>query len=235
MFQNIVLIFEFIFYYTLFTIGDYSLYYITNKANDLFIRKKTSRISIVVIPNIIDWSISNSVSYGFIYLIYTQKIGLLYFNFDQYDKIYTFISPILFFFLQDFIFYLMHRASHIPILYRNLHCIHHKYKYPQSWTGRISHWLDSNIENVAFTIPALIMPINGYIWKVCLIFTFIWGNFLHDSTNKKRIYGLNDNTDHCLHHSYGEKNYNFSYYFNFWDKIFGTYKKLEINCGYTLY
>ena len=39
---------------------------------------------------------------------------------------------------------------------------------------------------------------------------------------------INDNTDHCLHHYYGEKNYNFSYYFNHWDKLFGTYRNLRI-------
>ena len=54
---------------------------------------------------------------------------------------------------------------------------------------------------------------------------FIWGNYLHDSTNRDSLYLLNDNSDHCLHHYYGENNYNFAYYFNYWDIIFRTYKK----------
>ena len=234
MFHFLALIVEFISYYTLFALGDYSIYHISNIANDILIKKKLQRTNIVITPTFWEWSTGNSISYIFIYLIYTQKIGLLYFNFNQYNIIYTYISPIPFFLLQDFMFYVMHRAAHIPFLYKRIHYIHHKYRTPTSWNGRISHYVDSNIENIAFTLPALIIPIYSHIWMICLIFTFLWGNFLHDSTNKIRLRYFNDSTDHCLHHYYGEKNCNFSYYFNHWDKFFGTYKRMRIRCKHKI-
>jgi lathosterol oxidase len=229
MLENFYTFFEFLFFYLLFTFGDYSLYITTNKLHDLIINKKI-RTSLVEIPSIVEWSIGNSISYIFIYMIYTNKIGVLYYDINKYNSIYTFISPSLYLLTQDFIFYVMHRTVHTPFLYKNIHYTHHKFRYPTSWVGRISHWLDSNIENVAFTLPAMFIPINLYIWKACLILTMFWGNFIHDNTNKVSIKYINDNTDHCLHHYYGEKNCNYSYYFNHWDKFFGTYKKMHIIC-----
>ena len=221
-------LFEFPIYYFIFAIGDFSLYHVSNFIHDVTI-KKNARVSNVTPIPLQEWVLGNSVSYTFIYLIYTEKIGHLYFYLNEYDIVYTAISPVLYFLLQDFMFYIMHRIAHIPFLYKNIHCIHHKYRYPTSWAGRISHVIDSNLENIAFIFPALILPINIYLWGFCLIFSFIWGNFLHDSTNKINISYLNDNIDHCLHHYYGQKNCNFSYYFNHWDKLFGTYKKLKVN------
>ncbi len=220
-------LFEFILYFTIFTLGDYSLYFITNKTHDILI-KKPKLTSIIYSPKLKEWTAGNSISYIFIYMIYTNKIGHLYFQMNEYSEIYTIFSPFAYLFLQDFMFFLMHRTAHIPFLYKRIHHIHHKHRCPASWAGRISHIVDSNLENIAFTCPALIMPIHSHIWWACLLFTFIWGNILHDSTNKFSLKYINDNTDHCLHHYYGEKNYNFSYYFNHWDKLFGTYRNLRI-------
>lgn len=220
----------FILYYSLFTVGDYSLYFITNKLNDVVCRKN-KRTTVVDIPNIIDWSIGNSISYTFIYLIYTNKIGYLYLNIDDRGGVYTIVSPFIYLFYQDLAFYLTHRLAHTPFLYKKFHYMHHLYRRPSSWTTRISHYVDSNLENIAFTLPALFFPIHIYIWMTCMIFTLMWGNFIHDGTNQISLKLLNDNIDHCLHHSYGEKNCNFSYYFNHWDKIFGTYKKIKIQIG----
>ena len=219
--------FQFILYFSLFSVGDYSLYFFTNTIQD-FIFRTNKLTSVVHTPHFKEWVIGNSISYVFICLIQTSVIGKLYFNANEYSILYTIISPLLYFFIQDFCFFLMHRIAHIPFLYKNIHYVHHKYRYPSSWAGRISHIIDSNLENIAFTIPAIIIPMYWYSWWGCLIFTFIWGNFLHDSTNKKRIKYINDNIDHTLHHYYGERNYNFSYYFNHWDKLFGTYKSLRV-------
>lgn len=214
---------EFIYYFMLLSTGDYSLYFLSNMAYEKI--NKIDSIKNADILDFYDWVIGNAISYVFIYLIYTQKIGYLYVNLSEYTIIYTVISPFAYLFLQDFMFYILHRIAHIPFLYKWIHYVHHKQRPPTTWSGRISHHIDSNMENIAFTLPAMIMPINQYIWMVCLIFTFIWGNYLHDSTNRDSLYLLNDNSDHCLHHYYGENNYNFAYFFNHWDIIFRTYKK----------
>jgi len=197
--------------------------------NDIFF-KKNKTTSEIIVPDFKDWCIGNSLSYVFIYMIYTEKIGQLYFDINDHNIFYTIvISPILYFLYQDLFFYVMHRIAHIPFLYNRIHYVHHQYRRPTSWGGRISHIVDSNLENIAFVLPAVIIPMYDDIWKACLIFTFFWGNFLHDSTNKIGLRYLNDSIDHCLHHKYGQKNSNYAYYFNHWDKWFGTYKKINVD------
>ncbi len=215
---------EFLFYFIILSVNDYNLYFITNRLYE----KINNRASYTVDVDFKEWVLGNFLSYISIYLIYTQQIGKLYNNFDEQNNVYTFLSPIFYFLMQDFFFYVLHRIVHTPYLYKTIHYVHHKNRKPTSWAGRMSHHIDSNLENIAFTLPAVIMPINQYIWMTCLIFTFIWGNFLHDSKKKYKIKLINDNTDHCLHHYYGEKNYNFSYYFNHWDIIFNTHRELKI-------
>ena len=228
MLTELYYIFEFIFYYSIFALGDFSIYHTSNFIHDNAIKKKTYTNTVTPLQ-LKDWVVGNSISYTMIYLIYTQKIG--YLEFHTCNITNTFIAPILYLLSQDFLFFVMHRLAHTSLLYKNFHYVHHTFRKPSSWAGRFSHIIDSNLENIAFTFPALIIPINVYLWWTCLIFSFIWGNFLHDSTNKINIKYLNDNTDHCLHHYYGKKNYNFSYYFNHCDKFFGTYRKLKIICN----
>ena len=228
MISNIYYLFEFIFYYSIFAIGDFSIYHTSNLIYDISL-KKNSKISKITPVPLKEWVIGNSISYTMIYLVYTQKIGHL--SFADFNFSNSILAPTLYLLSQDFIFFVMHRLAHTPFLYKRFHYVHHKFRYPTSWAGRFSHIVDSNLENIAFTFPAFFIPINVYLWWCCLIFSFIWGNFLHDSTNKISIKYINDNSDHCLHHYYGQKNYNFSYYFNHCDKFFGTYKKLTIKCN----
>tara|TARA_R110002073_G_scaffold64380_3_gene161296 strand:+ start:4054 stop:4743 length:690 start_codon:yes stop_codon:yes gene_type:complete len=226
------LMMEFIYYFMLFATGDYFFYFWTNVLYEKYNRINVSNKDTDSVPDFSDWVLGNGVSYVFLYLIYTKQIGHLYANVSDYSITYTLISPIAYFFIQDFMFYVLHRTAHIPFLYQRIHYVHHKHRKPTSWSVRISHWIDSNVENIAFTLPVVVMPIHEYMWMSCLMFTLLWGNFLHDSKKRIQLYLLNDNSDHCVHHYYGEKNCNYSYYFNHWDKIFGTYKKMKIRTNH---
>ena len=53
-------------------------------------------------PSFGDWTLGNSVSYVFIYLLYTKKIGYLYVNISDYSITYTLISPFVYFFYTRF-------------------------------------------------------------------------------------------------------------------------------------
>ena len=213
----------FVLHFLIFALGDAALYYMTNTIYGFFL-PPTGYWTQLQLLTPIEWIYGNIISYTLLHYIYSQQIGLLYFNIRKHNIIYTIISPILYFYLQDLLFYITHRLAHCNLLYRYIHYDHHMYKSPITWVSRLSHWVDSNLENVAFIIPALIIPMNIYIWFGCLIFTYAWATFLHDSRHKITLSYLNDNTDHALHHYYGKKSYNFAYYFNHWDKFFGTYK-----------
>ena len=219
---------DFCTHFLLFAIGDVCLYYFTNTLYNRLFPPKARRTQIELL-SLREWIQGNTISYGLLYFVYSERIGLLYFNANDYGVVYTLVSPILYFYAQDALFYAMHRLAHIDILYKYIHFQHHKYRRPTTWVSRISNWVDSNLENIAFIAPALFIPMNIYVWFTCLIFTYLWANFLHDSSHKIVLTNLNDNTDHSLHHYYGKHNYNFGFYFNHCDKFFGTYKKYKLD------
>lgn len=211
----------------IFSIGDITLYYITNNIYCYLLPPKKIHKKLQLL-SLYDWLTGNMISYLLLHFIYTQQIGKVYHDINKYNLGYTTLSPIIYFIGQDTLFYTLHRTAHSDLLYKYIHYEHHKYRKPITWVSRLSHWVDSNLENISFIAPALFIPINIYIWAICLIFTYLWANFLHDSDNKISLYFFNDNTDHSLHHYYGKKNCNFAFYFNYLDKFFGTYKLLNI-------
>ena len=111
---EIYYLFEFLSYYLILALSDFSLYHVSNFIYDISIKKDTRVSKIDPLP-LQEWIFGNSVSYTFIYLIYTEKTGKLYFSFNKYNIFYTAISPILYFILKYFIFYIMHRIVHIPV------------------------------------------------------------------------------------------------------------------------
>ena len=66
-------------------LGDFSLYHITNFIHDISFKKDTKVSNLTPLP-LQEWIVGNSVSYSFIYLVYTEKIGYLYFSFTVINR-----------------------------------------------------------------------------------------------------------------------------------------------------
>ena len=123
----------------------------------------------------------------------------------------------------DTIFYFMHRLMHTNFLYNYVHYFHHKFRPIDSWISRTSHWVDSNIENVAFTVPFILVPTYFPLMFILLLFTYVWGCYIHNNKQLFHNRYINGAHYHNIHHKYGKRNYNFAYYFTFWDKLLNTY------------
>ena len=200
----------------IFFIGDFTIYQIinykilNNRLETNYITKK-------------HWFFGNMVSYTILSLLFWEDIGYTYYNLDN-SIFYTLITIPINIFLMDTFFYFMHRIAHIGILYNNIHNYHHKYRPINSWISRVSHWLDSNLENIAFTLPFVIVPTYFPLMWLILMFTFYWGCLIHDNKIDLKNKTINCPYTHGIHHKYGKNNYNFSYYFTHWDRLCGTYK-----------
>lgn len=201
-----------------FYIGDYHIFkllnnYIFHNYNDPLIMTKKH------------WFFGNLVSYTMLALLYMEIIGNTYFDINQYSIIYTISTIPINIIIMDTIFYFMHRLSHITFMYDNMHYFHHKFRPINSWVSRASHWIDSNLENIAFTVPFMLVPTYFPLMYIILIFTFIWGCYIHEDRLYLKNKYINDSYYHGLHHKYGRQNCNFSYYFTFWDRILGTIRE----------
>ena len=151
-------------------------------------------------------------------------------------------SFILISFYFEIIFDLFHYVSHLILhkntyLYKNIHKIHHKFKYPSCITTFYQHPVDMILSNlVPVIITMYIIPVKPTYFQYIMISTYkVFSEISgHLGKHTKSISFsqfiwlpkmLNIELkieDHDLHHS--NNNCNYGKRFSLYDKIFGTFK-----------
>lgn len=203
---------------TIFFSGDYLIYHIIN----YFLLNNRNKNKYMTKKH---WFLGNLCSYSILSMLYWEDMGNTYYHLDSKPILYTIFTIPINLLFTDTIFYFMHRLSHNRLLYYHFHYFHHQFRPIDSWISRTSNWIDSNLENIAFTLPFIIIPTNFYIMYGLLIFSFYWGCLIHDNKLDFGNQWFNCPKIHYIHHKYGKDNYNYSYYFTHWDRLLGTYKK----------
>lgn len=168
-----------------------------------------------------------SMAFG-VYALRKMGLGHLYFNISERGWAYYIFSLAFIIVLHDAYFYWIHRLMHHPRLFKHLHKVHHLSHNPTPYTAFAFHPLEAIIEFGIIPIIALFMPIHV---SALLIFT-IWSIFFNvmghtgfefapqGATRHPFWKWLSTPTHHNMHHQQG--NYNFSLYFNWWDRWMGT-------------
>ena len=146
-----------------------------------------------------------------------------------YSDLYTYvIGPFLFLVFSDIVFYFTHRLCHLPWFYVNSHYLHHSCRPTTSFAGNASDFFEILLSGYAAQCaPCFIVPIEARVFMIVTLISHVWTIFLHNNNHNpsNRIgFGIYDSHDHNVHHYYGQKNYNFGLYFQFWDRVLGTYK-----------
>jgi sterol desaturase/sphingolipid hydroxylase (fatty acid hydroxylase superfamily) len=134
--------------------------------------------------------------------------------------------------IEDTGFYWVHRALHIPWLYKRVHARHHEFIKPYSLVGEIAHPVEFLFN---FLLPMMIGPfLLGYLQGVHILTFWIWmvfrgargadahsGYYLpfHPLRLLSPIYG--GALDHDIHHQLRGRKSNYGGY-KFWDWICGT-------------
>jgi len=128
----------------------------------------------------------------------------------------------------DTYFYWIHRLMHHPRLFGLLHRVHHDSRTPTPWAALSFHPLEALLEFAIVPVIVWILPLHplalmlfatwSLLWNVAghLGFEFFPKWFVRSAAGK----WINTPTHHDLHHRYGR--YNFSLYFNIWDRLMGT-------------
>lgn len=132
---------------------------------------------------------------------------------------------LFFVYLDDFLFYWMHRALHTPKLFRHVHAVHHRVRTPCAVAGVYFHWMEyAAISSLVLVGPLLVGAhvVTLYIWVVLRQLEAASGHCGYDwPFEPLRLLPLYDgNGYHDYHH--GSFKGNYAGAVGWLDRVFGT-------------
>eukprot|EP00911_Craspedida_sp_UC1_P002767 UC1_evm3s2028 len=162
--------------------------------------------------------------------LFEQRWGRLYYSKSetaaQLPWYYPYLlQPLLHVLISDTTFYWTHRSWHTPWLYANSHYHHHSCRPTTSFAGNAADAFEVSLTGyVTALMPAFIIPCEASMFMALSLFGHAWSIYLHNFECHVMPGWLYDSFDHNVHHHYGERNYNYGLYFEFWDRAMGTYR-----------
>ncbi|RFU25984.1 hypothetical protein B7463_g10345, partial [Scytalidium lignicola] len=147
--------------------------------------------------------------------------------FDSYDDApfpwYNYLQFPFFILFTDAFVYMIHRALHHPLLYKNLHKPHHKWIMPTPYASIAFHPVDGWAQSLPYHIFPFILPLQKWAYLVLFFFVQVWTVFIHDGEYVANSPIINGAACHTMHHLYF--NYNYGQYTTLWDRLGGSYRK----------
>lgn len=188
---------------------------------------KNTQIREEIIYSLLTSLIFGGMAMG-VFVLRKMGYGHLYFNIAEQGWGYYFFSIGFMVVAHDTYFYWMHRLMHHPRLFKLFHLVHHRSVNPTPYTSFSFHPLESVLEFGIVPLLAFLMPVH---WSALAIFT-LWSivfnvlghtgyEFSPSGFTRHPIFKwFNTPTHHNMHHH--RSNFNYSLYFNFWDRVMGT-------------
>jgi sterol desaturase/sphingolipid hydroxylase (fatty acid hydroxylase superfamily) len=152
---------------------------------------------------------------------------------DSFPGIFEIVTQVIIFdFINDFVLWSTHVMLHWKSLYW-IHKIHHEYTDVVSISGEYFHPIEFVINSIATVTGPKIWGSNAHIvsyfmWQM----TRVYDNIIQNHSGYMfpwRPLGIcpfqNGNSYHYWHHDRNVGNYSFNY--NFWDRIFGYDRKFQ--------
>jgi sterol desaturase/sphingolipid hydroxylase (fatty acid hydroxylase superfamily) len=160
--------------------------------------------------------------------LYYAGFTKIYWDFSVYGLGYSILTLLILTFAQDIYFYLTHRWMHWAPFYQRVHYLHHTAKNPTPWSAFCVHPAEKLLELLFFPLALVLMPLHPLFLGVFLLLSTLINLFGHTGfeLNPLRIenrgmLGLGSTpTFHNMHHQFVRCNY--SLYFSYLDKLFGT-------------
>ncbi|MBI1391251.1 MAG: DUF2147 domain-containing protein [Alphaproteobacteria bacterium] len=141
---------------------------------------------------------------------------------------YLALSMIALIVLHDAWFYWTHRLIHHPRLFRRLHRLHHRSKFPTPWTAYAFDVGEAALNAAFLPLVLLVLPASFLAIFLFLTHMIIRNALAHcghevypSSRNGRPLFDwLTTVTHHDLHHEAG--GWNFGLYFTWWDRLMGS-------------
>ncbi len=129
-------------------------------------------------------------------------------------------------FIGTLVEYLVHRAMHAGKFLHKKHAKHHQANHAQGWLGEFKDYF----------LPGLVIIWVGFLYSIGAGIGFAVGCFVYASLAAYSHQLQHENPDlvfwlprpvHHLHHHGKMWHHNFGILVDFWDRVFGTYKKVD--------
>lgn len=152
----------------------------------------------------------------------------IYYDQEEFGKLYFYLSFPIMFILHDTYFYWIHRLMHLPQIFKHVHLVHHRSTNPTPFAAYSFHVLEGFLEAAILPIIAFSIPVHFDALVLFLLIQFIYNVYGHTGFElyPKWFSGtwigkwINTSVAHNMHHKYFNGNYGL--YFLFWDRLMGT-------------
>lgn len=138
----------------------------------------------------------------------------------------------VFYIIEDFYFYWIHRFLHWKRIYKYVHKVHHEYKAPFGLAAEYAHPVETMFLGIGSVLGPFLFArhlLTLWIWLVFRIFETVEDHSGYDipwnPTNLIPFWGG------AVHHDFHHKTFEgpYSSVFTFWDWVFGTDKSFRLN------
>jgi len=152
----------------------------------------------------------------------------MYHDIDLRGWWYFFLSIPLSIIIHDAYFYWTHRLMHHPKIFKYVHLVHHRSTNPSPWAAYSFHPSEAVVQAGIGPVLILMLPMHDLALLSFITYMITLNVFGHYGfeifpkgfTRNKLVFWHNTSTHHNMHHKYFD--YNYSLYFNWWDRIFKT-------------
>ena len=155
----------------------------------------------------------------------------LYFRVTDYGWMYTVLSLPLALVLHDIYFYVVHRLMHQPRVFPYVHRVHHQTTNPTPWTIYAFQPLEAVLQYSIVIWLVLWLPLHPVVLGLFVAYNIVanvGGHCGFEFTPARNRHHpvwryLNRVSHHDRHHA--DCRYNFSQYFNYWDRWLHTFRE----------
>lgn len=164
-----------------------------------------------------------------LYQLYKSGGTAIYWDVYDFPLWWIPLCFVLALFIHDTYFYWTHRLMHTPWLYRSFHAGHHRSITPTPWAILSFQPLETIPQFGVFALLIIFIPFHPAVLLAYFIFDGLINAAGHcgfELVPKKLgqnaiLKYVNHVSHHDIHHS--NFRYNFGQYFNFWDRLIGTF------------
>ncbi len=182
----------------------------------------------VVWPSIRHWTVNNALQLGLTVAAWPM-LRLAGVHLGPLPAWWVVVPQVVFFvYLDDFLYYWVHRGMHRPWLYRRVHGLHHRVPAPWAVTGHSMHPVEYLTTTALMLVGPLALGVHVatlYVWIVVRQWEAAEGHCGYDLpwTPSKLLPGSDGAAHHDFHHS--KRTGNYGGFLPVWDRVFGTLSK----------
>lgn len=186
---------------------------------------RTSRRKVVG-PAITHFLVNNAVQFALILLLWPllRKTGV---HLGPLPAWWVVALQVGFFvYLDDFLYYWMHRAMHRRWLFKHIHGVHHRVRAPVAAVGHSMHVVEYLLTTAVMLVGPLVLGVHVltlYVWVVIRQWEAAEGHCGYDFplSPSRLVPGSHAAGHHDFHHA--KVNGNYAGYLPIWDRVFGTF------------